>query len=211
MIVRFPPAVPSPRFTIIAVAFLLAKPSLRFPIVIDPVPFTVRVLLEPPARFPAPSVNCWVPILKTPPLTFSELVRPPIKISPVLLTVPPDWFKTAFPPPSSPRYIPVALRIPDPLTVTVPFELADPAITKFRTFAALVWVRLPVTFRTPTVVEVTPIPPVVLRFPERVSVPVLIEVVPFQEFAVPERVRVPFPDLVRPLAPPRTLPETARF
>ena len=107
--------------------------------------------------------------------------------------------------------MPVALRIPDPLTLTVPFELADPAIIKLRTFAVLVWVRLPVMLRTPTVVEVTPIVPVVLRFPERVSVPALTVVVPFQEFALPERVSVPFPDLVRPLAPPRTLPETARF
>ena len=127
------------------------------------------------------------------------------------LTVPPDWLKTPYPPPSSPINIPELLTIPDPLTLTVPYLLDAPAITKLRIFAALVWVRLPVMFSTLAVVEVTAIPPVVLRFPARVSVPVLMLVVPFQEFALPERVSVPFPDLVRPLAPPRTLPETSRL
>ena len=68
--------------------------------------------------------------------------------------------------------------------------------------------RLPVTLRTPPEALPTKTEPPDVRFPERLIVPTLTVVVPFQEFAAPERVSVPFPYLVRPLAPPRTLPET---
>lgn len=56
--------------------------------------------------------------------------------------------------------------------------------------------------------ESTKMEPLVVRAPDAASVPALTVVVPFQEFAPPERMSVPFPDLVRPLDPPRTFPET---
>ena len=45
--------------------------------------------------------------------------------------------------------------------------------------------------------SLTLITPMVASEPESVIVPVLTLVVPFQEFAAPERMSVPFPDLVR--------------
>lgn len=49
--------------------------------------------------------------------------------------------------------------------------------------------------------------PLVVRLPERASVPPVILVVPFQVFALPERVWVPVPDLVKPPVVPVMLPE----
>ena len=67
---------------------------------------------------------------------------------------------------------------------------------------------MPVIFRTAPEALPTKTFALLVREPERVIVPALTVVVPFQEFAAPERVSEPFPDLVRPYEPPRTLPET---
>ena len=65
----------------------------------------------------------------------------------------------------------------------------------------MVWVRLPVTLRTPPEALPTKTVPLVTRLPERFVVPALMVVVPFQEFAAPERVSVPVPVLVRAPVP----------
>ena len=63
------------------------------------------------------------------------------------LTVPPVWVKVALPPLSSPIIIPFVVRLPDPLTVTVPMRPAWLVITKPRG-PPWVEVKLPVMFST---------------------------------------------------------------
>lgn len=88
---------------------------------IVPVPLTVMVLLEFRPVFPQPKYNLYPLVLKVPPLTERRLDYPVKNTSPFVFTVPPVWLKMPLPPPSSLMSMPEPiLRMPDPLTLTVP-------------------------------------------------------------------------------------------
>ena len=133
------------------------------------------------------------PEFRLPPLTFKvELF--PAKVIPPVVTVPPVIFRIPVPtlPVPSDMPVPPVFRIPDPLTLMVSvWPVVWPSVKE----PAVSFVRLPVMFRVELELKETEL--LVVREPESVIVPPLTVVVPFQEFAPPERMSVPFPDLVR--------------
>ena len=107
--------VPSP--ILVEVVELVVRPMVIEPRLIVPVPFTV--IVEVPLATPEPYSK--VPVeLNVPPLTLIVLFEPAIQVCPLLVTVPPERLKVLLPPALSPMKKPVVVRMPAPLTLTVP-------------------------------------------------------------------------------------------